>query len=249
MTSCFLIFLIFLAARFQDFRTCFKILKTVSFFRAKQVYLPEFSLTKQKKVGVFVHLEYSCVSASAALRALARVGYSCLCVCLLMCLVMYLMMCLVVSLVVSFLASLYVSLYVLCFSSCSCSLSSHKKNICSPSHVISFIHCLWSMPDASRFGAVCNCQIDATWVIASIIARSSSSQFRRYQCTFYKKNLAKQDSNLSQISSNSSTSTHFPNISTTPKLSRPRPLTDDWLAASEFLMQKGKQRRKGQAMP
>ena len=106
----------------------------------------------------------------------------CVCVCLFMCL----LMCLVVSLVVSFLASLYVSLYVLCFSSCSCSLSSHKKNICSPSHVISFIHCLWSMPDASRFGAVCNCQIDATWVIASIIARSSSSQFRRYQCTFYK---------------------------------------------------------------
>lgn len=169
-----------------DFKTCFK---TVSFFRAKQVYLPEISLTKQKKVGVFFHLEYSCVSASAALRALARVGYSCLCVCvrLFMCLVMYLMMCLVVSLVVSFLASLYVSLYVLCFSSCSCSLSRHKKNICSPSHVISFIHCLWSIPDASRFGAVCNCQIDATCVMASIIARSSSSQFRRYQCTFYKK--------------------------------------------------------------
>ena len=61
-----------------DFKTCFK---TVSFFRAKQVYLPEISLTKQKKVGVFFHLEYSCVSASAALRALARVGYSCLCVC------------------------------------------------------------------------------------------------------------------------------------------------------------------------
>lgn len=66
---------------------------------------------------------------------------------------------------------------------------------------------------------------------------------------FLQKNLAKQDSNLSQISSNSSTSTHFPNILTTPKLTRPRPLTDDWLAASEFLMQKGKQRRKGQAMP
>lgn len=64
------------------FKTCFK---TVSFFHAKQVYLPEISLTKQKKVGVFFHLEYSCVSASAALRALARVGYSCLCVCVSSC--------------------------------------------------------------------------------------------------------------------------------------------------------------------
>lgn len=75
LRSCFLA-----SARFQDM-----FFFTVSFFRAKQVYLPEISLTKQKKVGVFFHLEYSCVSASAALRALARVGYSCLCVCVSSC--------------------------------------------------------------------------------------------------------------------------------------------------------------------
>ena len=82
----------------------------------------------------------------------------------LVCLLMHLIMCLVVS----FLVSLYVSLHVLvpCFSSCSCSLATPEEKQLqsySSTHVVSSIHCLRSMSNASRLAAVCRCKCGATW--------------------------------------------------------------------------------------
>ena len=133
------------------------------------------------------------------LGALARVGHSCLCE-----------RCLTVS-HVSHVSR--VSCSISCFSlslhvpSASCC----RIHLVSP-HVVSFIH---------GFYAEC-IQVWSAWVMASIIARSSSSQFR--SCTMSSKNFGQTNrSNCAQCLNffkfEHFDATHFRNISTTPNSS------------------------------
>ena len=193
-----------------------------------------------KKTWAYIfHLESSCVSASVVLGALARVGHSCLCErCLTVSHVSH------VSRVSCSISCFSLSLHVPSVSGC-------RIHLVSP-HVVSFIH---------GFYAEC-IQVWSAWVMASIIARSSSSQFR--SCTMSSKKFGQTNrSNCAQCLNffkfEHFNATHFRNISTTPNSSSSidRRLARRLGTAYGMFMQcpdqicvtKGRQRRKGHAKP
>ena len=125
------------------------------------------------------------------------------------------------------------SLYVLCFSSCSCSLSSHKKNICSEKTSCYLFYSLFVVAGCIQVWSCLQpnwCYLgDGQHHSKELILTVSALSMHFLQKTWPNKIQIFKFLQIRALLQHI-----FQKFSTTPKLTRPHPLTDDWLVASEL---------------